>query len=339
MTIDKDSPDLLKDDPRREEIIRWIESDLNITDFTLEIASADASFRRYFRLRAQGNSWIIMDAPPDKEDCQPFVKLAKLIEAAGVNAPHIFSFNQQQGFMQISDLGSTAYLDKLNESTVDELYVDAIQALVKMQRIDSQLMAYDEALLTTEMNLFKDWYLQKHLGLQLAEVQQRQLAQVFDILINSALQQPVVFVHRDYHSRNLMVTPQHNPGVIDFQDAVIGPASYDLVSLIKDCYISWPRSRQLKWIDEYLNQSNLSVDKQTFIKQLDLMGMQRHLKAIGIFCRLNHRDAKPGYLNDIPRTLAYVFDVCKRYDELTEFATMLNSLGVKADRQMLEYIQ
>ncbi len=331
-------------DSRLLDIKNWIESSLNIQNYIIEIASADASFRRYFRLRPEDssrsdNSWIIMDAPPQKEDCQPFVKIARLIESVNVQAPHIFNFNQQQGFMQLSDLGSTAFLDRLNNKTVDSLYSDAINAIVRMQTIQADLPEYNLELLQFEMSLFKDWYLQTHLGLQLSDIHSNILAATFKLLTESALQQSTVFVHRDYHSRNLMLTEENNPGVIDFQDAVNGPASYDLVSLIKDCYIAWPRQKQLAWIDQYLTLSALKIDKQTFIKQLDLMGLQRHLKATGIFARLNHRDKKPTYLQDIPRTLAYIFDVCRRYDELSEFLEMLTSLNVKADKGTLETIK
>jgi len=329
----------LPDDQRVDAIRHWIENDLETTHYQLEVASADASFRRYFRLLTENSSKIVMDAPPEKEDCTSFVKVARLIEAAGVQAPHIFSFNEPQGFMLLSDLGSTAYLDKLNEASVDSLYSDAIKAIVSMQEIKADLPAYNTELLQFEMSLFKDWYLAKHLGINITELQLELLAQTFDYLTESALQQETVFVHRDFHSRNLMVTATGNPGVIDFQDAVNGPLSYDLVSLIKDCYIAWPRAKQLQWIDLYLQLSQLPVEREIFIKNLDLMGMQRHLKAIGIFARLNHRDGKPAYLNDIPRTLTYVLDVCKKYSELSAFYELLLSLGVKADPDTLERIQ
>lgn len=328
-----------KSDLRLDAIKNWIVNDLKLDNYQIEVASADASFRRYFRVVSGSNSWVVMDAPPDKEDCQSFVNVARLIEIADVQAPHIYSFNEVQGFMQLSDLGSTAYLDRLNNKTVDSLYSDAIESIVKMQKIQAELPEYNIALLQLEMGLFKDWYLQKHLNITLTAMQNKIIFDVVTLLTESALQQPVVFVHRDFHSRNLMITDKKNPGVIDFQDAVNGPVTYDLVSLIKDCYIAWPREKQLLWIDQFLNLSSFEVDKQHFIKQLDFMGLQRHMKAIGIFARLNHRDAKPDYLNDIPRTLAYVFDVCQRYDELKDFLTLLSSLNIKADSQTLELIK
>lgn len=329
-------------DPRLESIRQWLEADCGLSNFAIEVASADASFRRYFRVRlnnSQPQSYIVMDAPPDKEDCAPFINIARLLEQAGVHAPHIYQYDAAQGFMLLSDLGNCAYLDQLNLDTVDALYGDAISAIIHMQQIKAELPAYNDTLLRTEMSLFSDWYLARHLQLELTPIQQRVLDNTIELLVDNALQQPQVFVHRDYHSRNLMITDENNPGVIDFQDAVVGAASYDLVSLIKDCYIAWPRHKQLQWIDQYLTQSELPIEKDTFVKQLDLMGLQRHIKVCGIFARLNYRDAKPAYLADIPRTLAYVFDVCQRYDELNEFATLLDELELRADSELLEQLQ
>jgi len=329
-------------DLRLDSIRQWLESDCGLSDFVIEVASADASFRRYFRVRMnskQPQSYIVMDAPPDKEDCAPFIKIARLLEDAGVHAPHTHQYDAVQGFMLLSDLGNRAYLDQLNQHTADVLYGDAISAIIHMQQIKAALPAYNETLLRAEMSLFSDWYLARHLQLELSSSQQQVLDNTFDLLVNNALQQPQGFVHRDYHSRNLMLTDENNPGVIDFQDAVIGAASYDLVSLIKDCYIAWPRHKQRQWIKQYLAQSALQIETDTFIKQLDLMGLQRHIKVCGIFARLNYRDGKPGYMADIPRTLAYVFDVCRRYDELKDFAALLNALGIHADADLLEQLQ
>lgn len=326
-------------DTRLEAIKHWVETVWQLDNFCIEVASADASFRRYFRLKSGNDCWIIMDAPPEKEDCQPFIKMAKLIESVGVQAPHIGHINWQQGFMQLSDLGSIAYLDKLNNETVDSLYIDAIQAIIKMQTIAADIPVYNAELLISEMALFSDWYLQKHLNITLTNVQIKTIAETVELLAVSALQQGAVFVHRDYHSRNLMITDEGNPGVIDFQDAVNGPPTYDLVSLIKDCYIAWPRQKQLMWIDQFLALSPLRINKSLFIKQLDFMGLQRHMKAIGIFARLNHRDDKPNYLKDIPRTLAYVFDVCQRYGELTHFLALLTALNIQCDSETLVLIQ
>ncbi len=331
-----------QNDMRLELIRQWLETDCELSDFTIEVASADASFRRYFRVRlnnSQSQSYIVMDAPPDKEDCAPFIKIARLLEDAGVHAPHIYQYDAAQGFMLLGDLGSRAYLDLLSPHTVDALYGDAITAIIHMQQISSELPPYNEVLLRTEMSLFSDWYLARHLQLELTPAQQHVIDNTFSLLVDNALQQSQGFVHRDYHSRNLMQTDENNPGVIDFQDAVAGPVSYDLVSLIKDCYIAWPRHKQLQWIEQYLAQSALQIDTDTFIKQLDLMGLQRHIKVCGIFSRLNYRDGKSGYLADIPRTLAYVIDVCQRYDEFKEFVALLNTLGVHADKILLEQLQ
>lgn len=339
----------MQSDIRLDAIKQWIRSDLGFENFTIETASADASFRRYFRLRLDnGDSFIIMDAPPEKEDCKPFVTIAKLLESAGVHAPHIYDFNEAQGFMRLADLGSIAYLDKLNSNNVDALYSDAIQAIVKMQTIEAELPAYDEALLQFEMSLFKDWFLEKHLNIQLNDSQCAVLEKTFKFLSDVALSQKQAFVHRDYHSRNLMIIESdssnknldiNNPGVIDFQDAVQGSVCYDLVSLIKDCYIVWPRDQLLRWIDAYLEFTPLAFQREEFIKSFDLMGLQRHIKVAGIFCRLNYRDGKANYLDDIPLTLAYIFDAIGRYEEFTEFKDLLFSLGIEAEKNLLDKIQ
>ena len=339
----------MQSDIRLEAIKRWIRSDLGFKNFTIETASADASFRRYFRLRLDnGDSFIIMDAPPEKEDCKPFVMIARLLESAGVHAPHIYEFNEAQGFMRLADLGSTAYLDKINSINADALYSDAIQTIVKMQTIEAELPAYDEALLQFEMSLFKDWFLEKHLNIYLDDSQCAVLDKTFKYLSDAALSQKQTFVHRDYHSRNLMIIESdtannnpdvNNPGVIDFQDAVQGSVCYDLVSLIKDCYIAWPRDQLLHWIDRYLEFTPLAFQREEFIKSFDLMGLQRHIKVAGIFCRLNYRDGKSNYLDDIPLTLAYIFDAIGRYEEFTEFKELLFSLGVETEKGLLDKIQ
>ncbi|MFW2374405.1 MAG: aminoglycoside phosphotransferase family protein [Gammaproteobacteria bacterium] len=328
-------------DPRLEQLRHWLLEDLNMRDIQIEPASADASFRRYFRISHADQTWIAMDAPPDKEDCAAFVHVAQMIEAIGVQAPHIYHYDAEQGFMLLSDLGSTAYLRQLDERQADGLYKDAIDAIIKMQTLSNGLPAYDTALLNSEMQLFSDWYLAKHLGIELSLAQQKTLSSTFDSLRHNAQCQPQVFVHRDYHSRNLMITNKDNPGVIDFQDAMVGPISYDLVSLLKDCYIAWPREKTLNWLDYFMQRSSLcqTIPREQFIHWFDLMGMQRHLKAIGIFARLNHRDGKPGYLDDIPRTLTYVIDCCQRYDELQAMAELIEQLEPAGDPATLELIQ
>jgi len=314
---------------RIEALTRWLQDELALNDFILKPASSDASFRRYFRVTHNGASYIAMDAPPENEDCRPFIKVANLLRNAGLNAPEIIDEDLEQGFLLLTDLGSQPYLDALNEDTAERLYGDALGALATIQSCippDSDLPPYDKTLLMNEMELFREWLIGKHLGITLDKKQNVMLDEVFELLANNALAQPQVCVHRDYHSRNLMVTQQNNPGIIDFQDAVIGPVTYDLVSLLRDCYIEWPREQVEDWALGYHKlalQSGILReeydDPVVFLRWFDLMGVQRHLKAAGIFARLNHRDGKPGYLDAIPRTLSYVVEVAGRTDELGLF--------------------
>ena len=271
-----------------------------------------------------------MDAPPDKENCHSFVLVTDLIRGVGVNAPDIIAIDIQQGFLLLDDLGNDSYLDHLAEDTADGLYIDAIEALIKMQTIDGILPAYDENLLQTEMNLFETWYLNHHLGIQLNEKQKTSLDSIFTLLIDNAKKQPQVFVHRDYHSRNLMITNENNPGVIDYQDAVIGPITYDLVSLFKDCYIEWPREKVEHWLDLYLARLTpiRFIERDTLIRWFDLMGVQRHLKVLGIFARLYYRDGKSQYLNDLPLTLKYVLETCETYNELQPLKQLLEETSI-----------
>jgi len=321
-------------DTRQQLIIHWIENDLGYTNYSLEPASADASFRRYFRLedKINGDSKIIMDSPPEKEDSHPFIRIAGSLDEIGLNVPKIYAQNFEQGFFLLSDLGSIDYLSEINDSNADKLYQDAIQTLLRLQSNNGLLLpAYDAALLNQEMKLFIDWYLIKHIQLELSESQTNMLEMAFALLVKSALAQPQVPVHRDYHSRNLMVMPAMNPGVLDFQDAVEGPITYDLVSLLRDCYVAWPAEKVAQWLKHY---HALATDKgllqqinyQQFEVWFDLMGLQRHLKAIGIFSRLNYRDGKAGYLKDIPRTVAYVASVSEKYPELQEFNQFINGI-------------
>lgn len=321
---------------REEDLLAWLHAQTG-ESHELVPASSDASFRRYFRIHTDGTTRVVMDAPPPQEDCQPFVHVANLLRVAGMNAPEVIAANIEDGFLILSDLGTTTYLDVLNEDNVDRLYGDAIGALAQLQACiepaSAGLPVYDSELLNRELSLFKDWYLQKHLGMTLDAAQEGILVATNKLLVESALAQTRVCVHRDYHSRNLMFTEKNNPGVLDFQDAVIGPVTYDLVSLLRDCYISWPRERVEGWVLNYyqiLVESGVInadyVSEQQFLRDFDLMGVQRHLKAIGIFARLLHRDGKDGYINDIPRTMAYVKEVAGRYPELSEFAGFLDRL-------------
>ncbi len=317
---------------RQSQLQQWLDSLDKNTYTDLQAASADASFRQYFRVfnTQENKTYIVMDAPPDKEDCRPFIQVTELIRSAGVNAPAIVAMDMQQGFLLLDDLGNKPYLDYLSADTADELYIDAIDALIKMQSIDAMLPAYDDTLLQTELALFETWYLNRHLEVQLNEDQKASLNFIFKLLINNAKEQPQVFVHRDYHSRNLMITDSNNPGIIDYQDAVIGPISYDLVSLFKDCYIEWPREKIEHWLDLYLARlaPEHFIKKETLLRWFDLMGVQRHLKVLGIFARLNYRDGKSQYLNDLPLTLKYVVNTCEQYKELQPLKQLLEETTV-----------
>ncbi len=323
---------------RQSQLQQWLESLAENTYTDLQPASADASFRQYFRVsNTQDNkTYIVMDAPPEKENSHLFVQVTELIRSVGVNAPDIIALDLQQGFLLLDDLGSKPYLDYLTIDTADNLYIDAINALVKMQTIDAMLPAYDEKLLQAEMDLFETWYLNRHFDIQLSEDQKASLDSIFTLLIKSAIQQPQVFVHRDYHSRNLMIT-DNNPGVIDYQDAVIGPITYDLVSLFKDCYIEWPAEKIEHWLDLYLARLTPThfIEKATLKRWFDLMGVQRHLKVLGIFARLNYRDGKSHYLNDLPLTLKYVVDTCDRYKDLQPLKQLLEETASQKENECL----
>ena len=301
----------------------WLQADLGIQNAQLVAITNDASFRRYFRLIAEDVSYVVMDAPPDKENCVPFIDVANRLQASGLNAPQILASDLKQGFLLLTDFGSQLYLPALNEAQVESLYGDALDALVVMQTRTSSdnLLLYDYQSLHREMDLFTNWLLDKHLNLSLSTIEQANLATCFELLSSSALTQPQVFVHRDYHSRNLMIVPNHNPGILDFQDAVKGPITYDLVSLLRDCYISWPLARVRGWALRHYTQMQPTgilndVDESKFLRWFDWMGIQRHLKASGIFARLYHRDGKSNYLKDIPRTLGYIVEVSANYPEL-----------------------
>jgi len=313
---------------RLAELDHWLKDRLGNVHFVP--ASTDASFRRYFRVHRGEETWVVMDAPPEKEDCRPFLARAKEFRSIGLNVPEVFEADLGRGFLLLSDLGNKQYLPNLSLDTADRLYGDALAALCTLQACGSieTIPPYNAKLLQFELSLFHDWYLQRHLGILLSEDAESTLKGAFSHLISSALEQPVVCVHRDYHSRNLMVTEKHNPGVLDFQDAVAGPVTYDLVSLLRDCYIAWPVDRVQDWVLGYHDlalQAGIlrKEDPEQFLGWFDKMGIQRHLKAIGIFARLKHRDGKPGYLGDIPRTFGYVLEVSSRYPELATFHAWL----------------
>jgi aminoglycoside/choline kinase family phosphotransferase len=295
-------------------------------------ASSDASFRSYWRLRDAQRSWIVMDAPPEHEDCGPFIDVSARLVGSGLNAPQVLAQDLQRGFLLLSDLGTRTYLPELQPDAVDALYADAMQALQRMQQQVSSvgLPVYDEARLTAELELFPTWFLQRHLGWAEDCHGWDRIEQTFMRLLAAAAEQPQTFVHRDFHSRNLMITGNNNPGILDFQDAVHGPITYDLVSLLKDCYVRWPDAQVQAWSEQYrqlLAARGIAVPGPTrWRRWFDWMGLQRHLKVLGIFARLHYRDGKSGYLADLPRVLGYVLDTCARYGELAGFGEWLAHL-------------
>jgi N-acetylmuramate 1-kinase len=326
------------EDIRLQCLEEWLASQLPglglgaVVDATLTSASSDASFRRYFRWQDGERSLILMDAPPPQEDCRPFVKVAELLARAGINVPQVLAADLPRGFLLLNDLGQQTYLDVIDGDNADALFADALQALLGFQQLpmDTPLPAYDEALLRRELQLFPEWYVQRHLGVEFDAAQQAAWQRICKLLIDSALTQPRVLVHRDYMPRNLMVSTP-NPGVLDFQDAVYGPVTYDVTSLFKDAFISWPEARVRGWLEEYWHQARaLGIPVQDelddFLRASDLMGVQRHLKVIGIFARICHRDGRPKYLGDVPRFFSYIEAVMARRPELGELAELLSSL-------------
>lgn len=324
-------------DLRLSVLTRWLREDLGFTDGRIVPASADASFRRYFRVTRGGDTYIAMDAPPAKENLGPFLHVAGLLAGMGLHVPGVLARNLQQGFLLLTDLGSRPYLDALVDASADDpeadrLYGDAIGALVRMQSggrdIGRSLPGYDRALLASEMQLMPEWFLHRHLRLDVDAGIRGILERLFAALTQSAMAQPAGFVHRDYHSRNLMLCEENNPGILDFQDAVYGPLTYDLASLLKDCYIEWPEPRVRGWILQYrglLRRADLDPDVShaQFVRWFDLMGLQRHIKVLGIFSRLFYRDRKPQYLQDLPRVLRYARTAAAAYPETREFSEFL----------------
>jgi aminoglycoside/choline kinase family phosphotransferase len=320
-------------DPRLRSLESWLASLPGPPILRVTPASADASFRRYFRVHRDGRTQIAMDAPPQQESLDAYLAISRLLAASGVHVPPVLAVDAAQGFVLIGDLGELQYLEALsNGADPEPLYADAIDALLQLQVKGTtgagELPRYDRTLLRREMELFPEWFVVRHLGLEPDPVERRAIEAAFDWLCEQALAQPVVLVHRDYHSRNLMACPGNNPGVLDFQDAVRGPISYDLVSLLKDCYIVWPRPRQIGWLDRYrAGAARFGLDvgrsRDEFLRWFDHMGLQRHVKVLGIFARLWHRDGKPGYLADLPRVLRYALDVAGTEPALATFDSFL----------------
>jgi aminoglycoside/choline kinase family phosphotransferase len=350
-------PVVWADDPRRLAFDAWLAplaTQHRLQPHTLRLASADASFRRYLRLDAAegGVSLIVMDAPPALEDCRPFVRIAGLLTAAGLHAPDVLAWDEAQGFMLLSDLGSCTYLSALQAKDLaqppgfqfaDRLYRSALESLVTLQSIPlaGKVPDYDEALLRRELDLLPTWYIERHCGGMLTETQRSQLAQVFDLIVKACLAQPKVLVHRDFHSRNLMVCapyevpgagPAPNPGLLDFQDAVHGPITYDVVSLLRDAYVEWDEEVQIDWAIRWWERARkaglpVASDFGDLWRDLEWMGLQRHLKVLGIFARLAHRDGKDGYLQDLPLVWRYAHRVATRYNGLGPLAHLLEDLA------------
>jgi aminoglycoside/choline kinase family phosphotransferase len=322
-------------DTRRRALAEWLRAlraDYGLQPESLRPASADASFRRYFRVDGGGRTFVAMDAPPDREDSRPFVHVARLLRDAGLNAPEVLEADLGRGFLLLTDLGTTTYLAALDDDNASALFDAATDALVRWQAASRPgvLPPYDEALLRRELALFPDWYVARHLGHALGERQSAVLQEAFDRLVAASLAQPTVYVHRDYMPRNLMVASP-NPGILDFQDAVQGPVTYDVVSLFRDAFVSWEEERVLDWAVRYWQKARKAAlpvadDFGAFWRDFEWMGLQRHLKVLGIFARINYRDGKPHYLADTPRFVRYVRAVTRRYDELAPLARLFDEL-------------
>lgn len=319
-------------DDRQQSLQKWVidtlASNLEAPQGSLEVVSGDASFRRYFRQSTETATFIAVDAPPDKENSQPFVAIANAWGEQGVAVPKVIKADLEQGFMLLSDMGDQLLLPLLNDASAEGLYHQALDALIGIQQTTHTLPAYDAPLLDREMALFTDWFLGEHLGLELTPQEQSMLQETFAVLRESALGQVQVPVHRDYHSRNIMVLEDDTLGIIDFQDAVHGPLTYDVVSLLRDCYVAWPLEHVQQWAKDYFEKARAAglvgaISDEQLMLWFDWMGIQRHLKAVGIFARLNHRDGKTGYMNDIPRTLNYIVEVTGQYSTLEAFHNWL----------------
>ena len=320
------------EDSRQKQLQNWVRQTLQNPELELRPVTGDASFRRYFRVYGVDQTWIAMDAPPENEPLQPFLAANAHLRKAGVHAPEVQAENEADGLLLLEDLGDEQYLSHLNTETADSLYADAIDALLRIQALPrGPLPLYDAKQLRLELDRFTDWYLGRHLDWKLSEEDQATVGTAWQFLIDRALEQPCVVVHRDYHSRNLMVV-EPNPGILDHQDAMWGPVTYDLVSLLRDCYIVWPDTQVRGWAEQYRQRAcqqgilDESVDSERFMEWFDWMGVQRHLKAVGIFARLCHRDGKASFLLDVPRVLRYVQDVCANHPPLQPLAELVARL-------------
>ncbi|MHB1115885.1 aminoglycoside phosphotransferase family protein [Sideroxydans sp.] len=324
---------------RQQQLTDWLSSLFPSQPFTLAPASADASFRRYFRATfGDGSTRVVMDAPPQHENCEPFLHIGKLFEQAGTHVPHVYAQDLAQGFLLLSDLGNTTYLQALQTESPKQLYAAATDALIKIQLASKpdELPPYDQALLRRELDLFPEWYIGKHLGVTLNDKQKAKLEEVFQRILANNLAQPCVYVHRDYHSRNLMFS-EPNPGILDFQDAVYGPITYDLASLFKDAYVKWEEADIIDWLIQYWEKARkaglpVREDFGDFYRDYEMMGVQRHIKVLGIFARLYHRDGKDGYLKDMPLVMEYLHKACERYIDLKPLLNILLELNMQVEK-------
>ncbi len=351
-------------DDRADARLDWTRHTLGDTSLTLAPVSTDASFRSYWRAAQAGQSWIVMDSPPAREDPIPWLTIGRRLAAAGLHVPRVQEVDEARGFLLIEDLGSRLYLAELNDATVDALYGDAMHALLRMQStVDTDGMAiYNRTFLAQELEIMPTWFVDRHLSCTLAQADRAILESAFGFLVHNALEQPRRFVHRDFHSRNLLVvehprispdgfgamqpgrTPPllTNPGIIDFQGALVGPITYDLASLLRDCYIAWEPERVHDWVETYRRRLvaagliDTTVDRHRFLRWFDLMGLQRHLKVLGIFCRLHYRDGKRGYLDDLPRVYHYVLSVARGYPELQDLASLIQRCVGERDLSLPE---
>ncbi|PID48454.1 MAG: aminoglycoside phosphotransferase [Proteobacteria bacterium] len=322
-------------DVRLKQLTHWVHGFPEWREANIEVASADASFRRYFRIRQQGRTAIVMDAPPEKENSQLFVAIASYLEAAGVYVPRIWKQNLTAGFLLLEDLGDILIYSQLKPSNADRIYTQAMHSLLRIQQADTrQLSSYSAAFLRQEMEIMPAWFLYKHLGLKATAIPHALIDKTFSALVAAVIEQPQVFVHRDFHSRNLMLTPAGKLAVIDFQGALLGAVTYDLVSLLRDCYIYWPPQQVSQWVNQYRQQAIAAgqlaadVDEATLQRWFDLTGLQRHIKVLGIFARLYHRDDKAGYLKDLPLVLSYVMSVGAQHAETAELVSWMQSVGI-----------
>jgi len=340
----QNTPTSAEQDVRLALLTEWLGSLDLVEVASSRPASSDASFRRYFRLdvvpalrEKLGDTLIAMDAPPERENVPAFIHVQGLLQEAGVTVPAIVARDVERGFLLLSDLGTTTYLQRLDSDNAAFMYSDAVDALIKFQ-LHSQpgvLPEFDRAFVLREMNLFPEWFLGRHLGVTMTDAQQAQLDKVFETITNNVLAQQQVFMHRDFHSRNLMFLDQGNPGVLDFQDAVYGPVTYDLASLLRDAYIQWDEEIVLDWVVRYWQSAKqvglpVNPDIDSFYRDVEFMALQRHLKILGIFCRLNYRDGKPIYMGDLPTVMDYVRKTANRYTELKPLARLLDSFEDKA---------